>query len=360
MPIRRKNVSWYLKNSKAVDKAIDEQQRYTRQISLDIIGDAGQEKLTAARVAIVGCGGLGALAAAYLAGAGIGFLRLIDGDEPDVSNLHRQVFFKTGEKESKSIALAKHLGKLNPVIDLDAYSSYLDRQNAEELLGDVDLVLECTDQAFVKHLVSDFCALEEIPLVYGAVHKTQGYVALFANQHETDCHLRDLFPEPDSTLPTCAEVGVLNTAAGLIGMLQANEALKWLLGAGESLTNRLLTYDCLTHQQQIIKLAKTFTADLETVWEAGNYGGQTIDAEQVTWDDLQHWPKGSYQLISLLAAGREPEMLAGAERYQKSLLGLPGKKVFYCQYGRQSLAVAKQLRGQGVEAFSLVGGLSNQ
>jgi rhodanese-related sulfurtransferase len=174
---------------------------------------------------------------------------------------------------------------------------------------------------------------------------------------EADCHLRDLFPEPDDRLPTCAEVGVLNTAAGLIGILQANEALKWLLGAGESLRNRLLTYDSLTHQQQIIKLAKTFIGDLETIWEKGDYGQQTADVEQVRWEDLQTWPAASYQLISLLAEGREPEMLAGASRYQKALLKAPGKKVFYCQYGRHSLEVARQLRGQGIEAFSLVGGL---
>lgn len=337
-----------------MDNSFDEQ-RYARQLSLDVIGPKGQEKLTNARIAIVGCGGLGAVAAAYLAGAGVGFLRLIDGDQPDLSNLHRQVFFKTGEQESKAIALAKHLAKLNPDIALDAHANYLNQKNTDELLADVDLVLECTDQAFVKHLVSDFCALEELPLIYGAVHKTQGYVALFANETATDCHLRDLFPEPDDRLPTCAEVGVLNTAAGLIGMLQANEALKWLLGAGESLRNRLLTYDALTYQQQLIKLAKTFAGDLETIWEAGNYGQQTSEVEQVTWSELQTWPAESYQLISLLAASREPNMLPGAKRYQKALLETPVKQVFYCQYGRQSLAVAKQLRGQGVEAFSLTG-----
>lgn len=342
----------YAPNSPNVDKPYNEK-RYARQTSLDIIGPAGQTKLANSRLAIVGCGGLGAIAAAYLAGAGVGYLRLIDGDQPDLSNLHRQVFFATDETASKATALAKHLEKLNPDVATDVQLSFLDRRNAATLLADVDLVLECTDQAFVKHLVSDFCALEEIPLLYGAVHKTQGYVALFANQTETDCHLRDLFPEPDDQLPTCAEVGVLNTAAGLIGLLQANEGLKWLLGVGESLRNRLLTYDCLTHQQQIIRLAKTFTADLETIWEAGNYGQQTAAAEQISWAELQTWPAQSYQLISLLAADREPEMRQGAQRYTKTLLETPGKKVFYCQYGRQSLAVAKQLRAQGVEAFSL-------
>ncbi|MEM9835758.1 MAG: ThiF family adenylyltransferase [Bacteroidota bacterium] len=330
--------------------------RYARQLSLDIIGPAGQQQLTDSRVAVVGCGGLGAIAAAYLAGAGVGYLRLIDGDAPDLSNLHRQVFFSTQTKATKAEALAKRLADLNPDLTFAAVPAYLSRKNAAEHLTGVDLVLECTDQAFIKHLVSDYCALEEIPLIYGAVHKTQGYLALFANQTNDDCHLRDLFPAPDDRLPTCAEVGVLNTAAGLIGLLQANEALKYLLGVGTSLRNKLLTYDCLSHHQHIIKISKNFQQDIEDIWETTHYGHQDNWAPEISWDELQQWPSAEYQLFSLLPPAQEEEMLPNALRYSSGQLQSPGKKVFYCPFGRQSLAVAKQLRAQGIEAYSLKGG----
>ena len=334
--------------------------RYARQLSLSEIGPAGQEQLSKIRLAIVGCGGLGAIAAAYLAGAGVGYIRLIDGDVPSVSNLHRQVFFATGESSTKAEALTKQLLALNPDIEVTPQAHFLSKRNVVTLLEGVDLVVECTDQAWIKHLVSDFCALEEIPLVYGSVHRFQGYIALFANQKPEDVHLRDLFPEPDDRLPTCAQVGVLNTAAGLIGMLQANEALKWILGIGESLRNRLLTYDCLSHRQHILQLAKTFQADLEEVWEKTNYGFQALEAPEVTWEELAAWPTEDFQLISLLNATQEPELLPNAIRYQKGIVESLGRLVFYCQYGRQSLAVAKQLRAKGLEAYSVAGGLGSK
>lgn len=332
------------------------QKRYARQTSLDIIGSEGQEKLADARVAIVGCGGLGAIAAAYLAGAGVGYLQLIDGDKPEVSNLHRQVLFTTNENKSKADALAAHLEQLNPEIQLDAQSMHLSKQNIENLLpaDDIDLVLECTDQAQIKHLVSDYCHLNRIPLVYGAVHKSQGYLALFANQQETDTHLRDLFPAPDDRLPTCAEVGVLNTAAGLIGMLQANEALKWLLQQGNLLRNQLLTYDCLRMQQQLIQLSKSYKGNVLDDYRSSNYGEASKADYTISREEIESWPKNSYQLISLLNEQQEPILAENAIRYSKGVLKSgPSKKVFYCLRGRQSKAVAGMLRKQGVEAFAL-------
>lgn len=333
-------------------------ERYARQISLNEIGTAGQEKLAEACVAIVGCGGLGAIAAAYLAGAGIGELVLIDGDRPQASNLHRQVFYSAEEEDFKVAVLTAKLKQLNPECTVRPVNDYLSKANIARVLDSttIDLVLECTDQAQVKHLVSDYCAIHEIPLVYGAVHKSQGYLALFANQKETDCHLRDLFPAPDERLPTCAEVGVLGTAAGLIGLLQANEALKWLLGIGQSLRNRLLTYDCLGMQQHIVQLGKTFQEDLETVFESSNYGSEANTPDfSITTAVLKSWPADSYQLFSLMNEAQEPELRAGATRYHKGALNAgPGKKVFYCARGRQSRALASLLRKQGLEAYALV------
>lgn len=337
---------------------MDNEQRYSRQLSLAEIGPKGQAKLRDSKVAIIGCGGLGAIAAAYLAGAGVGALTLIDGDTPALSNLHRQVFFSTDESRDKATALAAHLRALNPEIETNPFPQFLRKSNIQQYLEeDVDLVLECTDQAGIKHMVSDYCALHELPLVYGAVHKTQGYLALFPNQLPSDSHLRDLFPEPDNRLPTCAEVGVLNTAAGIIGLFQANEALKFLLGLQGSLANRLLTYDCLKLEQRIIKLGKTFQGDLEKIWRDTDYHPvEDKGLFLVTKEELAAWPADEYQLISLLNEQQEPKMPPGVVRYGKDVLQQgPAKKVFYCQRGRQSKAVAALLRKKGIEAYWLNG-----
>ncbi len=331
--------------------------RYARQISLAEIGADGQEKISQARIAVVGCGGLGGIAAAYLAGAGVGYLRLIDGDQPNLSNLHRQVFFQEADRQPKAELLAARLQTLNTQVVLEAKTDYLAPHNAAKLLAEVDLVLECTDQADIKHLVSDYCALNGQPLIYAAIHRYQGYVALFPNQQASDCHLRDLFPEPDPNIPNCATVGVLNTAAGLIGLLQANEALKWILGIGQPLDNRLLTYDCLNNQQQIIGLRKTFTADLAALWPQKADEHQP-DALEISWAALAEWPPERYQLYSLLPEVQEPDLVAGAQRFRPGILTGEGKKLFYCHFGRQSLAVAQQLRKKGIAAYSLQGGLA--
>lgn len=330
--------------------------RYSRQLSLDEIGPTGQKKLAKSRVAIIGCGGLGAIAAAYLAGAGVGYLRLIDGDQPELSNLHRQVFFQTDDKANKATTLAERLEDINTEILVDARPVHLHKDSIEKLLPPdaIDLVLECTDQAAIKHLVSDYCHINHLPLVYGAVHKTQGYLSLFANQAKDDCHLRDLFPAPDERLPTCAEVGVLNTAAGIIGLFQANEALKWILEKGHILRNQLLTYDCWQMQQQIIQLQKSYQGNVKDDYRSSNAGISHVADFKITANELNNWPTESYQLISLLNEIQEPILVNGAVRYRKEILQQgPNKKVFYCRRGRQSKAIAEQLRKTGIEAFYL-------
>jgi molybdopterin/thiamine biosynthesis adenylyltransferase len=203
--------------------------RYQRQTILPEIGQPGQQRLSESHVLIVGCGGLGGPVAAYLAGAGVGTLTLVDGDKPEASNLHRQVFFQTGATENKAVLLARHCSLLNPGTRVCAHESYLEAGNAKALVEAADLVVESSDHALTKHLVNDACHLLGKPLVYAAVHKYEGYLAVFPNESKDDLHLRDLFPAPDPTLPDCATVGVLPTAVGIIALLQANAALCYLL-----------------------------------------------------------------------------------------------------------------------------------
>jgi molybdopterin/thiamine biosynthesis adenylyltransferase len=337
--------------------------RYQRQRVLPEVGDAGQARRGRARVVIVGCGGLGSPAAAWLAGAGIGHLTLIDGDTPHPTNLHRQVFFTEGESAPKAELLADHLRSLNPEIEVQAKTTYLEKGNVRNLLAGANLVMECTDHAATKHLVNDACHLLSIPLVYAAVHKYEGYVALFPNENQEDIHLRDVFPAPDPTLPDCATVGVLPTAVGLVALLQATAALNFLLGIGQPPVRELLTYNALDHQQLRIKLAKNYTAPVKPPWEARKTTPRaTLEVGVEALGDQDRFGT----VFSMLTEDQEPEVPEGVIRLTKrNPLGQVLKYarqgeecLIYCKSGKLSLVLAAEVRKANakVTAYSLRGG----
>ena len=339
--------------------------RYSRQILLSEVGEKGQAKLSKSHVAVVGCGGLGAIAASYLAGAGIGSLTLIDGDQPDISNVHRQVLYTGEEGEAKSLVLNKKLRTLNPEIKIHTSTNYLTKENIDEHLTGVDLIMECTDDIMCKYLVNDFAVIEQIPLVYGAIYKYEGYVSTFINQEETDLHLRDLFPYPDETIPTCSEVGVLNTIAGLIGLLQANEVLKVILDIGEPLVGKLLTYDCLTNRQLVLKMNKTWTEDMEELFEKTSY--LPLDCsivQELSIKDLIS-NRDQFSLISVLSQEEHHPIDAQTvhlpnvkwEHVDDLSANLP--IVLYCKTGRVSKKLAAKLMDEkaGFQVYSLKDGL---
>lgn len=247
--------------------------RYSRQLSLDEIGPEGQAKLARAKIAIVGCGGLGAIAAAYLAGAGVGHLRLIDGDHTSLSNLHRQVFYSTEDLNRPKVeALAEHLGKLNDGIHIETIHSQLDKESIHSGLDDMDLILECTDDIWCKYLVNDYCHLHNRPMVYGAIHKTEGRWAIFRNSERTGIHLRDIHPTPDGIIPTCAEVGVMNTIAGIVGLMQSSLALTHLIDDPSGPKPTVLhTFDSWSQSFHKVQLEKSFGKDLAVLFEQSEY-----------------------------------------------------------------------------------------
>ncbi|MEO0734628.1 MAG: HesA/MoeB/ThiF family protein [Bacteroidota bacterium] len=339
----------------------EEQKRYARQTVLPGIGAAGQEKLAAAHVLIVGCGGLGGPAAVYLAGAGMGQLTLVDGDEPALSNLHRQVFFRTGASGGKADLLAQHCQQLNPSTRVCAQKTFLNGGNVKALVEAADLVLDCTDDAATKHLLSDACFLLRTPLVYAAAQGFEGYLALFPNQDAEGIHLRDLFPEPDPTLPDCATTGVLPTAVGTVALLQANAALCYLLGIGSPPMNMLLTYNALDNRQHRLKIRKTYQGRVAPPWgnkRPGRAELETTDGDFSTYAGV----------FSMLEEGREPELPAGVVRLTKrDPLGQclarmeDGRRyLLYCNSGKLSLVLAAQIRKArpAVEVLSLRGGIS--
>ena len=232
-------------------ETIDFNERYSRHLLLPEVGVEGQRRLEGSRVLMIGAGGLGSPAAFYLAAAGVGHLRIADDDVVDRSNLQRQILHTEARIGEPKVASAQAtLGALNPRTQVEAVQARVTSDNIERLLDGVDVVLDGADNFPVRYLLNDACVKLGIPLVYGAVQRFEGQVSVFdAGRHrgELPCY-RCLFPEPPPPefAPNCVEAGVLGVLPGVIGLLQATEVVKLLLGIGDSLAGRLLQFDALS------------------------------------------------------------------------------------------------------------------
>jgi adenylyltransferase/sulfurtransferase len=220
--------------------------RYSRHLALREIDVAGQEKLKAARVLVIGAGGLGSPSALYLAASGIGTLGIVDCDHVDISNLQRQVLFDTASiARPKTEAARDRLVALNPDLNVIAHQVELRAANVREIFNHYDIVLDGTDRFATRFLANDACVILRKPLVSAAIHRFEGQALTYV-PGKGPCY-RCLFPEPptDGLIPNCAEAGVLGVLPGVMGVLQATEAIKIIVGIGEPLLGRLLTYDAL-------------------------------------------------------------------------------------------------------------------
>lgn len=235
----------------------DEMRRYSRHLILPDIGVAGQKRLKAARVLLVGTGGLGSPAALYLAAAGVGTIGLIDFDTVDESNLQRQVIHGTSTLGKLKVESAKaRIHDLNPFINVDTYNEPLSSENALDLIREYDIVVDGTDNFQTRYLVNDACVLLGKLNVYGSIYRFDGQASVFGAK-DGPCY-RCLYPEPPppGLVPSCAEGGVLGVLPGVIGVIQATEAVKLITGAGEPLIGRLLVYDALEMSFRTLKLRK--------------------------------------------------------------------------------------------------------
>lgn len=220
--------------------------RFSRHLALREIGVAGQEKLQAAKVLVIGAGGLGSPSILYLAAAGVGTIGIVDFDVVDLSNLQRQILFETASiGEPKSIAAATKLKALNPDLQINTHQIELRAHNVLEIFAAYDLVLDGTDRFATRYLVNDACVILKKPLVSAAIHRFEGQALTYVPDRGP-CY-RCLFPAPppDGLVPNCAEAGVLGVLPGVLGTLQATEAIKLITGIGAPLIGRLLTYDAL-------------------------------------------------------------------------------------------------------------------
>jgi adenylyltransferase/sulfurtransferase len=230
--------------------------RYSRHIILPKIGAAGQRKLLEARVLCVGAGGLGSPVAMYLAAAGVGTLGILDFDKVDLTNLQRQLLHDTDDVgRSKVDSAGERLKGINPDVDVVKHDTVLTSDNAFDILGRYDIVVDGTDNFPVRYLVNDATQMLGKPLVHGSIFQFDGQASVFMPGPETPCY-RCLFPEPPppGTVPSCAEGGVFGVLPGIIGSIQAVEAIKLITGIGDPLVGRLLLFDALEMDFTTVKL----------------------------------------------------------------------------------------------------------
>lgn len=252
-------------------------QLYERQITLSEVGEIGQNLLKEAHVLIIGCGGLGSNVAVFLAASGVGNIHLIDFDVVSVSNLHRQVFYGLNDiGKPKVSCLKKYIENITPFVKVTESNVTISKENITNFLKSSDIIVDCTDNLHIKYLINDSCVLNNKTLVYGSLHKFDGYVATFNHElgnEKRSSNLRDVFPTiPEKLPPTCAEAGTLNTIVGIIALHQANEVLKIILKKGSLLTDKIFIYNSLHHTSQNIQIQKTIsTDDILTTFNKENY-----------------------------------------------------------------------------------------
>jgi len=362
-----------------------ELRRYARHLVLPQVGIAGQERLKAASVLVVGLGGLGSPAALYLAAAGVGRLGLVDFDRVDESNLQRQVLHGTrsvGMPKTESACARLH--DLNPHIELRAHDEPLTTANALALIGAYDVVVDGTDQFATRYLVNDACVLAHRPNIYGSVHRFEGQVSVFATEGGP-CY-RCLFPEPPAagTVPSCAEGGVLGVLPGIVGSLQAAEAIKLIVGIGTPLIGRLLYFDALTMRMREMSFdrdaACPVCGDAANARLLDDYdsfcGTSPSRTERPMIDDGVEMTVG--ELKASLVAGEKPWLLDVREAWEYSTVRLDGATliplgdlasrvhevprdanvVVYCHHGMRSARAVSMLRHGGWERVrNLVGGI---
>ena len=355
----------------------DETARYQRHLSLPGFGPAGQERLKASSVLVVGAGGLGCPALLYLAAAGVGRIAVVDPDTVDVSNLQRQVLYTGADVgANKAEAAARRLLALNPLVRVAAHPVRLDRANALELVRSCDLVVDGSDNFATRYLVNDACVIEGRPFVYGAIQGFEGQVSVF-NWRGGPTY-RCLFPEPPEagSVPNCAEAGVLGAVTGIVGAAQACEAIKVLAGVGEPLSGRLLVWNALTMASSLIGLRRDPAAGAVTELPAEGYG-QTCEAPEGR-DEID-----GESLGRMLRSGKRVQLLDVREGWERELGSIEPSKhlplrhletsapsdlapfdpsvptVVYCAHGIRSLRGIQILRQRHgyISALSLRGGM---
>lgn len=342
--------------------------RYARQLVLPELGVAGQERLREARVLVVGAGGLGSPAALYLAAAGVGTIGLVDDDAVEISNLHRQVLHRTADIGGRKVESgARTLEELNPLVHVRSYEERLSRRRAEALFRDYDLIIDGSDNYQTRYAINDASVALGKTWVYGSVERFSGQVSVFGAPNGP-CY-RCIFPEPPDagSTPSCEEIGVLGAIPGVVGSLQALEALKCLIGIGEPLVGRLMQLDFATMETRTIQFgrdencpcghgtardAEPAGRDVVGDIDPAELAGRMARSDDLLLLDIREsweWAVGKIGEPRFLAMG-------DLERHVDSLDSAK-ELIVYCHHGMRSSVAAQWLRARGFRARSLVGGI---
>ncbi|MGQ0764536.1 MAG: molybdopterin-synthase adenylyltransferase MoeB [Gemmatimonadota bacterium] len=345
--------------------------RYSRHLLLPEVGVAGQRKLRDARVLLIGAGGLGAPAALYLSAAGVGTIGIVDFDVVDTTNLQRQVLYGTRDTgRRKTVAATERIEDLNPGVRVVAHETRLTAANAIEIVRGYDIVVDGTDNFATRYLVNDTCVLTGRPNVYGSIFRFDGQASVFCTA-EGPCY-RCLYPSPPPAglVPSCAEGGVLGVLPGLIGTIQATEALKLILGIGETLTGRLLLVDALGSRWRSVKVRRNPSCPAcgtRTLTELIDYdefcGVGSPEAEEAV-PELS--PR---ELAARIARGDDFDLVDVREPYEFEIARIPGARlvplgifneeigrldrrrdvVVTCRSGARSARAVRALKAAGFE-----------
>ncbi|MCV2483392.1 HesA/MoeB/ThiF family protein [Flavobacterium sp. SH_e] len=259
--------------------------RYNRQTILPEIGSEGQQKLSKSKVLVIGAGGLGAAILPYLAAVGVGEIGIVDDDLIEISNLHRQVIYKTlAVGKSKGEEAKVMISELNPEIEVHAFSEKLSGKNAISLFEKYDIIVDATDNISIKYLINDACLTTNKPMVYGSIFRFQGQVSVFNYQNGPT--YRCLYPDENSNTLNCEDAGVIGISVGIIGMLQANEVIKMILGIGEVLSGKILVYNILKNEQQKYDFEKASTLEMTKEDFERKYNSTENQIEEIKFELL--------------------------------------------------------------------------
>ncbi len=358
-----------------------ELRRIARQLALPGFGLEQQEKLAAARVLVIGGGGLGCPAMQSLASVGVGHITVIDDDTVDITNIHRQILFSAADEGRPKVeVVTERLRALQPGIEVTALRDRITVDNAVELLNGVDLVLDGSDTFATKYLVADAAEITGIPLVWGTVLRFRGDVALWwtgPGAPEGGVGLRDLFPDqpPADSVPDCATAGVLGVTTAVVGGLMATEAIKHLSGVGESVPGKLLSYDALTSSMRSFTVAADPGREPVSDFD-GDYGVAACAAPAETPEELELVRSGAAvaldvrepheKLLADLPVGSSglhlPMSQVSAERVDEVLFGVDGTVVVYCASGMRSARFVEEYAEcaaeAGIRLINLPGGVN--
>ncbi len=381
--------TWSVSDGPPVTLSSSELRRYARHLTLPDVGVDGQRRLKSARVLLVGAGGLGSPVALYLASAGVGTIGIIDHDRVDLSNLQRQVLHGTGTiGELKTRSSERRIRDLNPEVRVERLEDRLTSANALDVLGRYDLIVDGSDNFPTRYLVNDACVLTQRPYIYGSIFRFEGQVSLFASA-DGPCY-RCLYAEPPAAdlIPSCAESGVLGVVPGIIGTLQALEAIKWILGLGQSLVGRLILFEALRFSFRELEVRRDpacvacgTSPTLDSLIDYEAFCGVPQDGDrgvEVTVDEVSAALRCAEEVLDVAGEHDRPMLVDVREPWELEIARIAGSVhvplseigdrlsefdtrrsiVLYCHTGPRAVTAAGILRAAGFSrARALAGGI---